>query len=312
VAEAASDGAKVTRCGHFAGQVLATIAKYLLTDYTPIPDTYIDAAGWASETALWLSIGAVSDVWIPEATAVEDLLGELCLQGQFMIFWDEWASLIRMKAVAPPTTAAQHLTDENAILADSAQLTQDAEARLTRVVVYYNPASWVDISKAGCRSFAMTVYGDLERYIAGNEIRPREIVGRWVASYAQATKIISRTMARAKIPPRNLTLTLDAKDRAVAVVGQVVDVTTRAFTDADGTPLRARWLVISSSPRKSGQSYDVTLQDFGIGAPRYAIIMSPSATASYTAATDLERSTGGYISQPDGTMTDGSEAYRIA
>lgn len=312
VAAAASDGAKVTRCGHFEGQVLATIAKYLLTDYTPIPDAYIDTAGWAAETALWLSIGAVSDVWIPEATAVEELLGELCQQGSFMIFWDEWASLVRLKAVAPPTAAVLHLTDDNAILADSAELTQDPDARLTRAVVYYNPASWIDITKAGCRSFAMTINGDIEQYKAGNEVRAREIVGRWVASYAQAVKIITRTLARALVAPRQLTLTLDAKDRTVAVVGQVVDVTTRAFTDVDGRPLMARWLVISSSPRKSGQSYDVVLQDFGIGAPRYLKIMSPLATPTYGAATETERAFGGYISQPNGTMSDGSEGYRIS
>lgn len=311
VAAAAREGAKVTRCGHFEGIVLATVAKYLLTDYTPIPDDYIDAAGWASETETWLSIGAVSDVWIPEATAVETLLGELCQQGQFMIFWDEWASLVRMQAVAPPTDTVLLLTDANAILADSAQLSVEPDARLTRVTVYYNPSSWIDVTKAGCLNFSMEVHGDEEQEKAGGEARQREIIARWVASEAQAGKIIGRTFMRALTAPRHLSLSLDSKDRDI-VTGEIVDVTSRAVVDVDGTPVQARWQVISSSPGKPGQTYEVTMQDYGLSGLRYCRMMAASATADFASATPTEIATGGYMCAADGTLPDGSDGYRIA
>jgi hypothetical protein len=310
-AATASAGAKVTRCGHFEGRVLADIAKYLLTDYTPIPDAYIDAAGWATEIETWLSIGAVSDVWIPEATAVENLLGELCQQGQFMIYWDEWASLVRMNAVAPPTDTVVHLTDASAILADSAQLSVEPDARLTRVAVYYNPASWIDISKAGCRNFSLEVHGDEEQEKAGGEPRQREIVARWVASEAQAVKIIGRTFMRSLTAPRQMSLTLDAKDREVTT-GDIVDITSRSVVDVDGTPVQTRWQVISSSPGKPGQTYEVTMQDYGLSSLRYCRMMDASATADFTSATATEIAEGGYMAATDGSMPDGTDGYRIA
>jgi len=312
VAAAAQAGAKVTRCGHFQGVVLADVAKYLLTDYTPIPDAYIDTAGWATETETWLSIGALADVWIPEATAVEDLLGELCQQGQFMVYWDEWASLIRMKAVAPPTDTVVHLTDDNAIIADSAQVSAEPDARLTRIAVYYDPAAWTDISKAGCRSFSLEVHGDEEQEKAGGEPRQREIVARWVSTESQAVKIIGRTFLRALTSPRILNMVLDAKDGPVVTVGSIVDVTTRALTDVDGNPTQTRWEIISSSPGKPGQTYQVEAQDYGLSGKRYCRMMAASATADYASATATEKETGGYMAAADGTMSDGSEGYRIA
>ena len=312
VAASAQAGAKVTRCGHFQGVVLADVAKYLLTDYTPIPDAYIDTAGWATETETWLSIGALADVWIPEATAVEDLLGELCPQGQFIVFWDEWASLIRMKAVAPPTDTVVHLTDDNAIIADSAQVAAEPDARLTRIAVYYDPAAWTDISKAGCRSFSLEVHGDEEQEKAGGEPRQREIVARWVSTESQAVKIIGRTFLRSLTSPRILNMTLDAKDGPAVTVGSIVDVTTRALTDVDGNPMQTRWEIISSSPGKPGQTYEVEAQDYGLSGKRYCRMMASSATADYASATATEKETGGYMAAADGTMSDGSEGYRIA
>lgn len=309
-ATAASADAKVTRCGHFEGQVLATIAKYLITDYTPIPDAYIDTAGWASEIETWLSIGAVSDVWVPTATAVDELLGELCQQGQFVIFWDEWASLIMLKAVAPPTDTVVHLTDDNAIISASVQA--DDDARLTRVAVYYNPTKWTDITKTGCQSLYIEVHGDEEQAKAGGEPRQIDIVARWVASEAQAVKIAGKTFLRSLTAPKTLQMTVDAKDGTSVTTGQIIDVTTRAVVDVDGNPTQTRWQVISSSPGKPGQTYDVTLQDYGLSTRRFCRMMDPGDTADYTSATDSEKATGGYMSATDGTMTDGSEGYRIA
>jgi hypothetical protein len=311
-AATATEGAKVTRCGHFEFVVLADVAKYLLTDYTPIPDAYIDTVGWADETATWLSIGRVENVWIPEATAVETLLGELCQQGQFIVFWDEWDSLIKMRAVAPPTDTVVHLTDDNAILADSATVAAEHDARLTRIVVYYDPLSWVDISKAGCRSFSLEVHGDEEQEKAGGEPRQREVIARWVSTEAQAGKIIGRTFLRSLTSPRILTMTLDAKDGDAVKACEVIDVSTRAIVDVDGNKVQTRFQVISSSPGKPGQTYEVECQDYGLSSLRYCRMMDSSATADYASATATEIATGGYMAAADGTMSDGSDGYRIA
>lgn len=308
-ATTASAGSKVTRVGHFENVTHVDAALHLLTDWTTVPDAYIDSAGFESERDDYLSVGRIRDVYVSESRPVEDLLGELCQQGAFVIWWDEWSSLIRLKAVVPPDTGIATLTDDNAILADSAELTMEPDSRVTRIVTYYGPQDWTKTTKANCLNVSALVDGDGEAEAAGGEARPLEIVARWIGAESQAFQMMSRMQLRVKAVPRFLRLRLDAKDREV-ITGDIVDVVSRAVVDSEGRALTSRWQVISATPAKPGQEYEITLQDYALSGARYAWIMD-NAAPDYTAASAAGKARGAFIADSLGVMSDGLDGYRL-
>jgi hypothetical protein len=304
-AKEASIGTKVTRVGHFHRALLADAALYLLTDWTQVGASRIDTAGWATETAEMLSTVRTTDAWVTEATPVEGLMGELCQQGCFMVWWDEWSSLVRMKAVGPAVGSVQHLTDASGVIADSASLEMLPDDRLSRVFVYCNPADATKITRAGALAVYARVAADYEVPEAGGEDLTLEVVSRWLPTRTLAGIMIARTLIRTQDIPRLLTVDVAAKDREI-VIGDIIDVTTRQVVDSDGNPVKGRWEVISATPVMMGQTYRLTLQDFGYTG-RFAFWMPAGSDYGGTASADREP--GFFWCNDDGLMPDGTDGY---
>lgn len=305
----ASAGAKVGRVGHFEQRNMVDIAEYLLTDWTPIPAALIDSTGWADERDQYLSI-AQSETFITQPTAVLTLIGELCQQGPFMVWWDEYAQLIKLQGIRPPDDTVATLDDASGILADTAVRTMEPDARLSRILVYHSP---IDFTKTGADNFqnvlgVIEAEGELDE--AGGEARTLQINARWVQSNNQAFQIISRIFLRYKNVPQMLSVQVDSKDRERSIA-DVLDITSRAVPDTEGKPVQKRWQVTAWSEVVPGQSYQLDLQDFALGG-RFGRIMDVSATANYTSATDAEKARGLYIADVNGKMSDGSDGYKIA
>ena len=305
VAADASSGDKVGRVGHFDGALLVDAAEYLLTDWTPVGGARIDSAGWADERDTYLS-SSYSTTFICQPTPVVDLMGELCQQGTFSVWWDEYAQLVKLMAVRPPSGTVQTLTDDTGIIAGSAVLTMDPDARLTRILVYYDPIDVTKLTAENYRVVSATVEADGELEAAGGEPRTLIILARWVSLDNQAFQIISRTFLRYKQIPKMLSVRISAKDREIAV-GDPLDVTTRVVVDAEGKSTQSRWQVVSWSEVVAGQTYQVDMQDFGLN-KNYCWIMD-DATPDYTAASDAEKAHGWFFTDDDGLMSDGSPGY---
>ena len=305
VAVSASAGDKVGRVGHFAGALLVDVAEYLLTDWTSVGAARIDSAGWATERDDYLSV-SYSTTFICQPTPVVDLMGELCQQGTFSIWWDEYAQLVKLMAVRPPSGTVAAIDDLTGIIADSAVLTMEPDARLTRILVYYDP---IDVTKNTLENYRVvtaTIEGDGELDAAGGEPRTLQIKGRWVSLDSQAFQIISRIFLRYKQIPKMLSVRISAKDREIAV-GQPLDVTTRAVVDTEGKSKQSRWQVVSWSEVVPGQTYQIDMQDFGFNG-RFAWFAS-NASPDYAVATDAEKDPSAFFSDAAGLMADGSDGY---
>jgi hypothetical protein len=143
---------------------------------------------------------------------------------------------------------------------------------------------------------------------AGGKIVDNEIHSRWVKTAGNASLLSASLLLRFRLPPRYLTLTMDAKDRSVNI-GDPIDLTTRYIRDSEGNAIETRWQVIGIDDTKPGSQIKVELQSYQfIG--KFAIIMANNAP-DYADATAAQRLEGCWIAENTGLMPDGSEGYLL-
>ena len=118
-----------------------------------------------------------------------------------------------------------------------------------------------------------------------------------------------RTLRRYRKTPEFISLTVDAKDRDIVAVGEVLDVSTRAFLTTEGDKLDKRWQVISNKEMTAGHTYVLKLQTFDLFG-RFGWLMA-DGTPTYLSATEEQKSKGAFMAGDDGLLSDGSEGYKL-
>lgn len=306
-AATAAVDARVQRIGYFQDVQTWRAGEYLLANHTPVGSALIDGALWLDEGDTYLST-LCSDTVIPAPTPVFDLMGEICQQGMFFVWWDEYAQKVKMQAVRPPRGAVTTLTGVQNIVADSTRVTREPESTLTRVFVYYGPIDPTKSEKANFLVVDGTVEADGEDPRSGGEARTLEITARWVKTSAHAQQIISRILSRYRNVPRFLSVHVTSKDRAITI-GNVCDVVQRDIVDSEGRVKSDRWQVISWEELKAGEVYALDLQTYEL-IGRYAQIMANDAP-DYLDASDEERAFGCFLAGDDGLMSNGDPGYKL-
>lgn len=306
----AATAALDTRCqrvGRYVDMPTWEIAYDQLVNHTPLPAAYVDHIDWADEGDTYLPT-LRSTAWVLEPTLVDDLLGELCQQGQFYFWWDEYAITTRMQAVRPPRGTVTTLESAGNIVARSAELTREPDSLITRAFVYYGLSDPFKSSEPGAYLVVNgRIEGDVEHPNAAGGAKPLSILARWVNTEAHAVQIIQRILSRYATVPRFLTLRLDAKDRTITV-GDVCDVTTKEIVDTEGRLQSDRWQVISWKEVQPGEVYLIDLQTYDyVGS--FAYWMADTAN-DWASATDDEKLIGAWWADDDGKYPDGTPGYQ--
>jgi len=309
VASEHSRGDGVQRVGRYDRMKFWRVAYDLLTEHSTLPASFIDLDQWDAEGGKFLNTFNTSAT-ITEPTAVETLIGELCRDGLFSIWWDERAQTIPLLALRPPQEDPVVISDEINILAGSATLTTKPDDRLTRVSVYYgrfDPTKALDDPVNYTRR-RVRIDGPSELADAtGGEIREQQIYSRWIGSDAQAVLLGAQILLRYKSIPRYLQIRVDAKDREITI-GDVVDATTRVVVDDTGASVQSRWQVISWEETRPGDTIALDLQSYTfIG--RFGYYMA-DGSPDYNSATDEQKDTGGFYADDQGRLPDGTKGYQ--
>lgn len=303
-------GVSCQRAGRYEGIEHYLVAKDLLENHTPVDGAFVDGTQWDEEGNDYLSTMKATRT-IPEPEPVDELLGQLCQQGNFMIWWDEREQTIPLLAVRPPREAPTVITGALNIIADSAAITDKPDAQLTRVIVYYDQRSpTVGRDDTGnYRSVRIQIDNEIEQEGVGGEVRTLRVFAPWVTTDNNALQIAARILLRYRLIPRYLRFDVDAKDRGLSL-GDVLDVTTREFVNSEGEALSTRWQVIGAEETQSGHKMRLELQSYEfIG--RFGFIMANDAN-DYADATTAELATGCYMSEDDpDLMPDGGEPYLL-
>jgi len=303
-----SDEDAVQRGAYHVNQRPYQIASYIIKDHTILPDSFVDDAQWDAEGGTYSSTISAT-TFLPEPVAVEQLLGELGRDGLFSIWWDDRLQTIPILAVRPPIGIPVRWNDSDNI--SSLTQTTKIDDRMTRVSVFFGIRNWMEPLDEATNYKNRNIRIDTEvesEQAAGGTIVDNVINSRWVRTFGNATLISAYLLLRFRLPPRYLTLILDAKDRAVNI-GEVIDLTTRYIRDSEGNAIETRWQVIGIDEPKPGTQLKVELQSYQL-VGKFAIIMVNDAP-DYAGATEAERLDGCWLSENTGVMPDGSDPYLL-
>ncbi len=302
---------QVQRVGRYENIRAYEVAENLLKQHTTVDNAYVNTGGqWDDEGQSYLSTIKVTAT-IVQPTAVEDLLGELCRDGLFSIWWDERLQRIPLLAVRPPGQTPVVWTDAENLLQGSYGKTVKPDDRLTRVSIFFKPRdpfAAQDEAK-NYENRRVRIDGEVElEEVSGGEVVENTIYSRWLQTFGNALLVGASQLLRYRLPPQYTSVTVDAKDRAVAI-GDVIDLETRNQLDIEGNPISTRWQVIDANEIKAGEKLQVEMQSYQyVG--KFAIIMANDAPV-YAGATESERLSGCWFAENTGLMPDGTEPYLL-
>lgn len=306
-----SDDDAVQRVGRYENMRLYHIAEDLLENHTEVNNAYVNTDGqWDDEGQSYLSTIRATAT-IPEPEAVDDLLGELCRDGLFSIWWDERLQRIPLLAVRPPSETPEVWSDSGNILSGSYSRAVKPDDRMTRVSIFFRPRdpfeSMDEITNYENRR--IRIDGEVELDDAsGGEILENTIYSRWLQTFGNALLVGASQLRRYRLPPQYITVSVDAKDRSVSI-GDVIDLETRNQVDTEGNQVQTRWQVIEAEETVPGEKVRCVLQSYQF-VGKFAIIMANDAPI-YADATEEERLTGCWIAENTGLMPDGTDPYLL-
>ena len=305
-AASASIDAACQRAAVFSSMNAWEIARYLLF-YCGVSTDYIDWGQWVAEAGKYLPAYQLSTT-IHEPTSVVELVGELMQQCAFYIWWDEAQQKIPLKAVRPEKSTYS-FDDVANIIAGSINFERDPDSLYTRVVMYYEQRDPTKgFSATNFNKSYILIDGDVEASEAANAVRSKVIYSRWIVNEAQAVEGLNRLLARYKSIPGYATLSVDAKDRGVAI-GQVLTLTSNALVDSEGVSQSEVWQVISRKESTPGHVVQYVLEKFSFAASRLGLYAPDTGAPDYDAATDEDKEAMAWYSDDDGNMPDGKEPY---
>lgn len=297
-------------CLEFNGAPPWEIADGLLNGYANIPAEFIDyAAGWLPEATRWLS-GLTASRIISEPTGVNELVGELCEQALFFIWWDDRVQRIRFQAVRPAEGEVLQITERDHIIEGSFRTKTRPDERASEVWVSIEPidATETDEKRKNFRQTFASIDTDAQSPFEYDERKIYEVYSLWLRAENQVSLLGSRLLARYRETPRYIEFELDAKDRDLAL-GQPFDVFHRSNVNQFGETVPVRYQVISQHEPVAGDTIKIEAQlfDFAVGERRgnWMNINAPS----YANADDEERTTGFFWSRVDGTMLNNDDGY---
>lgn len=269
-----------TLSGHDAGDVVQLcllidamnvpdILYLFLNTYAGIPDELLDKAGWDAEALDFLP--RLYSTLITEPTGISQLIDEMCAQMYFYAWWDERANLVRIRSVRPAEDEeVTVLTDDRHLVEDSVNVQDLTNERLTEVWVYHalrDPTK--DLTEAqnyGALEVRSNDGASAEKY---GEAGIRVIYSRWITGEngAAAIDLGDRLLARYGKVPREVTFSLDAKDRDVWVGSFVQVEAPQQVVNDEGQPVPINLQILSAKEVSLGTTYTYTGQEYVEEAP---------------------------------------------
>jgi hypothetical protein len=297
----------VQRVARFETEDSYLIAEHLLA-FTRVPPEYVNAGGsWTTEASTYLQ-GYQFSRTVIRPTPVNKLLGELMRDSTFYLWWNAFASEVKMKAIRPEEATID--IDDDVYLRGSFSVRREPKERISRVHIRFgqrDPTEGADFTNYAASSARIAAEEEYEK--AGAEVMSHTITSDWIITKAIADEVNLRLLARFSKTPMYATLRVVGED---IVEGDLVNLTSPALRDTEGFKVSKRWQVISAKQVKFKEVTELTLQEFIFQAARYLTWMPDDATATYEDIPVDEREglVGvGYWSDDDGLMSDGSDGW---
>ena len=293
-----SDGDAVQHTVHFSK--LSTNSSlynvvYLLFKAAGFHDTDLDLTGWDEEINTWLVTFQRMERVLFKPVAIDKLLGELCQQCGFFMWFDDVEKLVKIKAIRPETPEVT-LTESNNLIAGKTKPTLETNERVSVVVVDHDIIS--GSKNTGSRdSYKKTSVrlGDGGSQLKYGSNVTFSLQAPWLYTNSQVTQLTSRVLRRYSDNTKFLEIEVDARDDLR--IGQVFKLAYSKFVLPSGLPEELTWQVISRHKLKD--TIKIKCQQFYLLGNFF--VYAPDTLPDYTAATEEEKARyGWYAPLPDG------------
>lgn len=266
------------------------IAHDLVVTRGGVPTAYVDKPAWDDEFNSWRPLYRFTrHISVP--TQIDRLLGEICLEAQSHIWWDERARLINLRAQRPDFAPAI-LSDAENIVDGSFSWTEQPERRTSEVQVFYrlrtatsdpgDDNNWAEVQWVLNAEAASKYPGQPQL---------RKIYARWITSDVLALTLATAISRRDGEVRRLISFSVTPQDIEDLWTGSSVNVRHYGVSDDDGAPLLTNWLITSAEPVAVGGVYRFTAEDNGSGGVLWLWQDAGTAPADWWAATPEQRET---------------------
>lgn len=228
----------------FTAQRAHEMLYTLLTTFAGLSSDYLPLTDWAAEDELYNN--RLYNAEIYEPTGVNQLVGEICEQGPAYVWWDEVAAEVIYRALRPASSAAIELDDDAHFLADSINVKERLDQRISECWVYFGPRNPTEpVDKASNYAALVIVAGDGSTAHKYGQDRVKKIYARFLTSSARtfASEIGSSVVQRYNEAPRELAFALTPKDGDLHQ-GGLFRAVTRRLQGPDGAAATAVYQVL--------------------------------------------------------------------
>jgi hypothetical protein len=299
---------EVQLCIEYVDQFADDVLSDLLQTYGGIPTGLLDLDGWEVERRGYANLVKLNAI-IPEPTAVNELVSEILVQVGAYLWWDERDQLVKFRVIRGVTENPPLLSAEDNIMR-GARIERLPRLRISQVWFYYNIRSYLGDLESPGNFFNARVVADLNSETEEQFGQPsvKKIYSRWLRTAAAANRTASRIARRYSEVPRQMTFTVDAKDRDYWT-GDQIRISHYLDVDQYGERNIARWTIISAEEIIPGETVRYVCEDTTLYGLTYVI--QATGAADYSAPADIDFNKA-FIGDADGLLSDGTEAARIA
>jgi len=312
VAHTASDIVQIAPAWNAAAtdNVLDMLEELLVTG-AGMPSSYIPSLEWGIQKGLWMSGSLVKGI-LMKPEPIEDIIEELSEVFMFDIWWDAVVQEIKVKALSPEigSDTVNTFSDGAHIIQESLKIDKNPEDRFTDIQVYFNKIDYSGDDKEGNfrnRQIAADATRAGEDLYNGNTTKT--MFSRWFDSAASALQLTGRTLKRFSDTPEYVTFRLDNKDHSKLELAGRVELDSWQFQDETGATTAKKFQVLEIKEIDAGHQIEVKCLTSTFSG-RYGFVTVDSMV-DYTSATDEQKLSNGFISEADGTFSNGDESYKI-
>lgn len=295
--------------GTSASRVDLVIAE-LLQDYASMPSAYISAATWATEAGTWAS-GYYLESIISEPTSVAQLLSEICVETNSILWWSPSEKLIKWETQTPDYSILQSLTDRD--LVDGSVTVKRLERdRISQVLFYSDVRNWTESREPkNYKALQVRIDSTGESDDAYQSPSVKKIYARWLQSPSLTGEVASRYLSRFKNPPEQVTTEIDLKDIETIITGDHVLMTTDRMQDMYGAANSTEMQVLSIQHDTRRERLKIEAMRFRYDAQRYCSV-GPTGLLDYTSESGPNKLLYGFVvDSATYQMSNGDDPYLI-
>ena len=237
------------------------VVQDLLVNYAGIDTALIPITDWDLEGSTYLPSFTITTK-VPDPTPVETLVAEITEQSLFYIWWHEVDKEIKMRAIRGVDVEPPLFDDGVNIVSGSFKIKEVPERRISQVWTNYGVVSPIENLTKIKNYKTSELLADLDAESTNEYDEPsiKNVYSRWITDRNVVLDFNTKTLNRFRDTPYEVTLQVDAKDRA-NWTGDTVRLSHFAIIDQHGERVITNWRIMSAEAIVPGEVVEYTLDN---------------------------------------------------